>query len=125
MIDNVHNLIRHELLVQRLEYRAHGGDAEEDLEVFGAVVHQGGDALIPVDAELIAKCMCQRTSARGNGGKSGGLGAVTVPGGHRSPTVNGATVFHNLSDIERNMRHRTAHELYSTDSQPRDLAKRR
>ena len=109
VIDDVHDLVVHQLLVQRLEHRAHRRHAQEHLQVLGAVVHQGADALVAVDAQLVAQRIGQRRGAGGHGREGGGLRAVRVPRRHLGVRVDGASVLEDPRHGKRDVLHRAAH----------------
>ena len=98
VVDNVGDLVLHELDIQRREDRALRGDGEHHLEVLGAVVHEGGHALVAVDPQVIVQCVGERPGARANVRKRAFLCAGRAPGGALGGPVGVLPVVQNLRD---------------------------
>ena len=107
--DDVRDLVRHQLLVHRLEHRAHRRDREEGLQVLRAVPHERADALIPVDPQLVAQPVGQRGGAGADGRERRDLRPRRTPRGDRRRAVDRAAVLEDPRDGQRDLLHRAAH----------------
>lgn len=83
VLDDEHQLLRGEPEVEGVQDRAHGGDREVRLDMFGVVPHEGRDTVVVRDREVLA----QRVRQLGRAGTDLGVGtalrfSLTRPGDH-------------------------------------------
>lgn len=92
VVDDVPNLVIHELPIERIEHGTHAGNGEEGLKMLGAVVHETGHALVTGDAKLIAQTVGERRRPCSDL-VVGGFGVLRpVPGGDLGVGMNRRSV---------------------------------
>ena len=88
MIDDVLQLVIHQLLVERVEHRTHARDGKEGLQMLGTVVHECAYALIVSHIKFRAQRMCQRGGTCSDLSEGCGLLASIIAAGHGGISVN-------------------------------------
>lgn len=82
VIDDPDELLGREPEIEGVEDRAHGGDREIRLDMFGVVPHQRGKTLVGADAEFIAQGVGEPCRALPDLGEAAALRLVPAgPGG--------------------------------------------
>ncbi|GAA3227457.1 hypothetical protein GCM10020256_38840 [Streptomyces thermocoprophilus] len=72
VVDDPRELLGGQAQVEGVEHGAHGGDGEVRLDVLGVVPHEGGDAVVVADAQVVAEGVGQL----GGAGADLGVGAA-------------------------------------------------
>ena len=116
MVDDVPNLVIHQLLVQWGKHRAFAGSAKENLKVLRTVPQEGSHALIPGDPQRVMQRMREGGSARADVGEGGFLPLVawigTVPGDDLGLAVNGGTVLQDAGQGQGDILHGGEHAYH-------------
>ena len=116
MVNNVANLVIHQLFIQRGKNRALAGGTEHYLQVLGAIPHKAAHTLIAGDTQFIVNGVGERGGAGSDIAEGNFLGriefragALTVPGGNRGVPVHRGAVFQNAGQGEGDIHHRGKH----------------
>ena len=118
VIHNVGNLILHQLHIQRREHSAFGRHSEHHLKMLRTVVHQGGNTLITINAQLIMQRIRKRTRTRRNRRKRSLLGLILTPRGALGGPMHRTPELQNTGDGERHLLHRRKHAANSSVTRP-------
>ena len=109
MVDDVPDLVIHELLVERRKHRSLAGRSEKHLEVLCAIPHQGTHAFITSNAERVMQGVGESGGACTDIGEGrlfafvAGIGAV--PRDYLSLAVDGGAVLQDAGEGQRDILH--------------------